>query len=296
MELKPLIFTCTLSYAYQGCNRTLMGVACRERREPTVSKRSALKIVALCRREAEAASCQLPDRAAILQRRLGPRVAAARPLRARNDKGHRHRLIAAAGRRAPAGAHTIPYERRRHHARRNRPRHHARVAAAGGRRRRRRRRRGRGVVQHRRRRGGGIYGKFIGGGALPTDLNACGGRVGVTPDSGGAAVYYYPITDYAPFTVGCFGDKAAYPVSVAATAGRPTAGRRAGAAAGGAKRQFTSCRLWPTAHPTAAPRPAKHSTPHTHPSRMPCTTVYASVIVHGKQSPATAWWLGRGSK
>eukprot|EP00937_MAST-01D_sp_MAST-1D-sp2_P006750 g6750.t1 len=63
--------------------------------------------------------------------------------------------------------------------------------------------------------GHGIYGKHIAGGALPTDLDACGGRVGVTPDSGGAEVYYYPVTDHAPFTVGCFGNKASYPVSVA---------------------------------------------------------------------------------
>eukprot|EP00937_MAST-01D_sp_MAST-1D-sp2_P006399 g6399.t1 len=62
--------------------------------------------------------------------------------------------------------------------------------------------------------GNGIYGKYITGGVLPTDLDACGGRVGVTPDSGGVEVYYYPITDTAPFTLGCFADKASYPVSV----------------------------------------------------------------------------------
>eukprot|EP00937_MAST-01D_sp_MAST-1D-sp2_P003076 g3076.t1 len=63
--------------------------------------------------------------------------------------------------------------------------------------------------------GHGIYGKYIAGGVVPTDLDACGGRVGVTPDSNGAEVYYYPVTDTAPFTVGCFANKAAYPVSVA---------------------------------------------------------------------------------
>ena len=62
--------------------------------------------------------------------------------------------------------------------------------------------------------GHGIYGKFIGGGEEPTDLDGCGGRVGVTPDSGGAEVYYYPVTDYAPFTLACFGSKATYPVTV----------------------------------------------------------------------------------
>jgi hypothetical protein len=63
--------------------------------------------------------------------------------------------------------------------------------------------------------GHGIYGKYIAGGVVPTDLDACGGRVGVTPDSNGAEVYYYPVTDTAPFTLGCFANKAAYPVSVA---------------------------------------------------------------------------------
>ncbi|KAL3932273.1 MAG: hypothetical protein SGBAC_010927 [Bacillariaceae sp.] len=53
--------------------------------------------------------------------------------------------------------------------------------------------------------GNGIYGLYIDGGALPTDLDACGGRFGVTPDSDGATVYYYPIKAYAPFTLGCYG-------------------------------------------------------------------------------------------
>ena len=53
--------------------------------------------------------------------------------------------------------------------------------------------------------GNGIYGPYIDGGVLPCDLDACGGRVGVTPDSNGQEVYYYMITSYAPFTVGCFG-------------------------------------------------------------------------------------------
>ena len=53
--------------------------------------------------------------------------------------------------------------------------------------------------------GNGIYGMNINGGVPPTDLDACHGRTGVTPDSSGAEVYYYVITAEAPFTVGCFG-------------------------------------------------------------------------------------------
>ena len=53
--------------------------------------------------------------------------------------------------------------------------------------------------------GNGIYGKYINGGVVPTDLDACGGRTGVTPDSNGKEVYYYVVQDRAPFTVGCFG-------------------------------------------------------------------------------------------
>jgi len=55
--------------------------------------------------------------------------------------------------------------------------------------------------------GNGIYGHHIDGGVVPCDLDACGGRTGVTPDSGGERVYYYVITSYAPFTLGCFGKK-----------------------------------------------------------------------------------------
>lgn len=53
--------------------------------------------------------------------------------------------------------------------------------------------------------GRGIYGSNIAGGVPPTDLDVCNGRVGVTPDSGGEEVYYYVITEEAPFTAGCFG-------------------------------------------------------------------------------------------
>ena len=41
--------------------------------------------------------------------------------------------------------------------------------------------------------------------ACAQDLDACSGRYGVTPDSNGEVVYYYMVTDAAPFTVGCFG-------------------------------------------------------------------------------------------
>ena len=53
--------------------------------------------------------------------------------------------------------------------------------------------------------GNGIYGKHIDGGIEPTDLDACGGRFGVTPDSNGEVVYYYPISALAPFSLGCYG-------------------------------------------------------------------------------------------
>lgn len=53
--------------------------------------------------------------------------------------------------------------------------------------------------------GNGIYGSNIEGGVVPTDLDVCNGRHGVTPDSGGQVVYYYVTTQKAPFTVGCFG-------------------------------------------------------------------------------------------
>lgn len=39
--------------------------------------------------------------------------------------------------------------------------------------------------------GNGLYGKYVAKDTLPTDLDACGGRKGVTPDSGGKEVYYY---------------------------------------------------------------------------------------------------------
>jgi hypothetical protein len=53
--------------------------------------------------------------------------------------------------------------------------------------------------------GNGIYGMYINGGVTPTDLDYCGGRFGVTPDSNGQVVYYYPIKAAAPFSLGCYG-------------------------------------------------------------------------------------------
>eukprot|EP00854_Cymbomonas_tetramitiformis_P007695 gene7695-9157_t len=53
--------------------------------------------------------------------------------------------------------------------------------------------------------GNGLYGKYVAFDTLPTDLDACGGRTGVTPDSNGNEVYYYMVQERAPFTVGCFG-------------------------------------------------------------------------------------------
>lgn len=53
--------------------------------------------------------------------------------------------------------------------------------------------------------GNGIYGHNIAGGCEPTDLDWCGGRTGVTPDSNGQEVYYYVVSNRAPFTLACFG-------------------------------------------------------------------------------------------
>jgi hypothetical protein len=66
--------------------------------------------------------------------------------------------------------------------------------------------------------GHGIYGNHTSidsnGFVYPTDLDACGGRVGITPDSNGNSVYYYMTRNNPPFTVGCYGDKASYPVTL----------------------------------------------------------------------------------
>jgi len=58
--------------------------------------------------------------------------------------------------------------------------------------------------------GRGVYGPNVatsdGLGKAATDLDACGGRFGVTPDSNGKTVYYYMLRDRLPFTIGCFGN------------------------------------------------------------------------------------------
>ena len=53
--------------------------------------------------------------------------------------------------------------------------------------------------------GNGVYGHNVDGGCEPTDLDWCGGRTGVTPDSNGKEVYYYVVSNRAPFALGCFG-------------------------------------------------------------------------------------------
>lgn len=51
-----------------------------------------------------------------------------------------------------------------------------------------------------------MYGPYTGmHGSKPTDLDACGGRFGVTPDSNGWEIYYYVLQENKPFTIGCFG-------------------------------------------------------------------------------------------
>lgn len=59
--------------------------------------------------------------------------------------------------------------------------------------------------------GNPIYGKYIEGGVIPTDLDACGGRVGTTGDL--KDVYYYVVQDKPPFTMGCLAGTSG-PVSV----------------------------------------------------------------------------------
>lgn len=44
-------------------------------------------------------------------------------------------------------------------------------------------------------------------GTLPV-LDACGGHLGITPDSDGAEVYHYHVQDGPPFTIGCYGPAA----------------------------------------------------------------------------------------
>eukprot|EP00606_Chrysophyceae_sp_TOSAG23-5_P000060 GSChrysophyteH2.ASY1.ANO1.226.1 assembled CDS len=67
--------------------------------------------------------------------------------------------------------------------------------------------------------GHGLYGNHTsidlnGDFVYPTDLDACRGRVGITPDSNGEEVYYYMQTEEPPFTLGCYGAKNIYPVGL----------------------------------------------------------------------------------
>ena len=56
--------------------------------------------------------------------------------------------------------------------------------------------------------GNSIYGPYITGGVVPTDLDACNGRFGITPDSGGQEIYYYVVTSTPPFSLGCLAGNA----------------------------------------------------------------------------------------
>ena len=53
--------------------------------------------------------------------------------------------------------------------------------------------------------GNGIYGHNVAGGCEPTDLDWCGGRTGISPESNGKVVYYYVVSNRAPFALACFG-------------------------------------------------------------------------------------------
>ncbi len=51
-----------------------------------------------------------------------------------------------------------------------------------------------------------MYGKYESAGKVePTDLDACGGHFGVTPNSGGKTIYHYHVQEDMPFTFGCYG-------------------------------------------------------------------------------------------
>jgi hypothetical protein len=53
-----------------------------------------------------------------------------------------------------------------------------------------------------------LYGKFESTNTLPTDLDACNGHFGFTPDSPTTSVYHHHITDTPPFSFGCYGPSA----------------------------------------------------------------------------------------
>ena len=62
----------------------------------------------------------------------------------------------------------------------------------------------------------GLYGKWESQPTNPSDLStgtlpaldACGGHLGVTPESSEAVVYHYHVQDGPPFTIGCYGPAA----------------------------------------------------------------------------------------
>jgi len=53
-----------------------------------------------------------------------------------------------------------------------------------------------------------LYGKYEATNVLPTDLDACNGHFGFTPDSPTTSVYHHHITDAPPFSFGCYGPSA----------------------------------------------------------------------------------------
>lgn len=60
--------------------------------------------------------------------------------------------------------------------------------------------------------GYGIYGVRESTSATPTDLDACGGHIGLAPKTDGTVpttpFYHYHIQDIGPFTLGCYGNGA----------------------------------------------------------------------------------------
>ncbi len=53
-----------------------------------------------------------------------------------------------------------------------------------------------------------IYGKYEATQASPSDLDACNGHFGYTPESPSTNVYHHHVTDKTPFAVGCYGPSA----------------------------------------------------------------------------------------
>ena len=72
--------------------------------------------------------------------------------------------------------------------------------------------------------GRGLYGKYEATGVLPTDLDACGGHYGYTPESivgnnvypaSTTQVYHYHVQEQAPFVAACYGPVASVTVAKA---------------------------------------------------------------------------------